>query len=1095
MDEEMDRQPRERREEEQNGLSPREQATMGQLRLMDPQLAGLYEHGIRLLREIRQSGNVYLLAHCGRELSRGVLQLLLDDEGLEASAQELQQEHRPRIAQALYLPDNDLRVNEWFRLHRLFCNSVHWRYPGLSGADADAVRDAFERLSSLLYGRVAPYFATERELDSLLEIELPTAEYARRLRDLQLRFGQRTYFFGRLTNPAWVEYLDDAGFFSNPPVRQVNPDQSWHARAWPEGNYLVKAAAGAPAAVSAVLEAVPPLNDNPAVWNIVAKAARCLPSDLAVSMVPRLTRALKTVPAQFFSESVADLVVVLAEEKRDQAFELADHLLYVADCHEVDEEAKEGLQFLESTDWVFPRFGHHSHDKQITRIVAALETLAPKQTLWLLLTKIQRVERLADDLDLGRSWHFMRLETEGQPDRDDVVAMLVEGAIEVANRLAAKGPVEAEWVMGTIDSQNGNFFSRICYLVLAQVGNHLQGRLDQVLQSEEARSPGFSAADLAALLRAQFRNASDGARSDYVEAVKAGSQQRRILTFFRGDIPEEFHDLATELGVPSVEPPYRERQLAEVGVYSEGSYWRGDESPVSAVQLSTWSPEEVVSFLRGWRSSERIESVFGLQRSLATYAKENAPAALSVLNCVVEEGVDPSAVEGILDGLGKAAEAGSDLDWGEALAGVREVMQLVTTLDLDRTESIGQWRSAAGRATRLIEEGCRKDSIPFELASEVWALFDKATTVPTIWQVKGRQDRSLEAVIEATLNDASGNVANAVMSGALWDYRSRTRRSDNLEEDWVQARHWVQQPLLPILDRWLEDEGPNAAVPRAVMGGYLPQLHLLAPEWVEAHAPNLFQGGLEDPVRRPTWTTYMSRALPHGTVFDALRPWYLRAAKEAAVWVAAVGDVVGARNPTQKLAFHLVIAYLLELVSVGDEDRLLETAYENLSSTDWGHAYWAVSRGSVPESSLQRLVDLWEWRILELEKDEGSDRTMEQAKALGWLLWTPEIPAVDLIRLGQATARLARGHIEMYSNWERMLVLAQIDPDGAFRIVKAVLRTQLLADFPYVAVEEVRPFLAHVLRAGNPETQDQARSLVNELGEFGFRELKDLLQA
>ena len=82
---------------------------------------------------------------------------------------------------------------------------------------------AFERFSSLLYGRIAPYFVTESELDSLLEVELPTSEHARQLRDLQLRFGQRIYFFGRLTHPAWVEPLAGKGFFSNPPVRPGKP--------------------------------------------------------------------------------------------------------------------------------------------------------------------------------------------------------------------------------------------------------------------------------------------------------------------------------------------------------------------------------------------------------------------------------------------------------------------------------------------------------------------------------------------------------------------------------------------------------------------------------------------------------------------------------------------------------------------------------------------------------------------------------------------------------------------------------------------------------------------------------------------------------
>ena len=649
---------------------------------------------------------------------------------------------------------------------------------------------------------------------------------------------------------------------------------------------------------------------------------------------------------------------------------------------------------------------------------------------------------------------------------------------------------------------DGKFFSRIRYLVLAQAGNHLPDRLDQILQSEEARNPGYPATELAALLRKQFGNASSGARQDYADAIKAKSDphwQRRILRFFRGDIPEELQDLARELGILGIEPSYEEQQLAEVGVSSTGVSSGWDESPVSAQQLSGWTATDVVTFLHEWQPSEDFGSAFELQGNLATYATENPPAALSVLNRAVEAGVDPSAIEGVLDGLGKAAKEETDLDWGEAVAGVGQVMRRVTTLDVNGGQSIEQWRRTAGRGARLIEEGCRKDSIPFELGSDVWALLDDAVRVPAIWKVGHFQRGSLQAVITAELNDASGNVANAVMSAALWDYRCRTHGSDGSEEKRAQARDGVQQQLLPILERWLEDEGSNAAVPRAVVGNYLPHLHLLAPEWIEAHAPDLFRGGLEDPVRRPTWTTYMSRARLYGTVFNALRPWYARATKRPAVWAAAAGDAVGTRKPTEKLAVHLIIAFLRQLVSVGDEDGLLERAYENLSPSDWGHAYWAVFRDftdttePVSESLVQRLIDLWEWRILELTKDEGSERTMEEAKVLGWLFLTPHIPAVDLIRLGQPTVRLARGNIELYSRWEHMLELAQYDPDGAFGIAKPVLRAQLQADYPYVAVEEVRPFFAHVLRAGNPDTQDWARSLINELGEHGFRELRGLL--
>ena len=143
---------------------------------------------------------------------------------------------------------------------------------------------------------------------------------------------------------------------------------------------------------------------------------------------------------------------MLAEAGQDEAFELAEYLLYVVDPCELNEEEKSRVRNRSATDWVFPRFGYHNQDELCTRIVAALETFDARRTLGFLLAKIQRTERLADDLDLGGLWRFMRLETERQPNPDDVVAMLIVNTAGLARRLAAKGSKDAEWVMEAIES-------------------------------------------------------------------------------------------------------------------------------------------------------------------------------------------------------------------------------------------------------------------------------------------------------------------------------------------------------------------------------------------------------------------------------------------------------------------------------------------------------------------------------------------------------------------------------------------------------------------------------------------------------------------
>ena len=525
--------------------------------------------------------------------------------------------------------------------------------------------------------------------------------------------------------------------------------------------------------------------------------------------------------------------------------------------------------------------------------------------------------------------------------------------------------------------------------------------------------------------------------------------------------PEELRELAERLGLLGVTPSHQDQKLAEVG-YGNGGPARvvQEVSPISSEELAQWSTDEVAALLAASDSGKGFEASSGLYGTLMNYAKENPGSAVTVLHQALAPSVNPRAVEGIVDGLGEAAKGRLSNRLGRLRWQVcGGILRQVRLLGLGGDTNARQWRRTAGRAARLIEEGCTSNSVAHELAAELWSLLGEAMSIPSIWEVPHGEDTSLQAVVSATLNDASGNFANAVISAALWDYRSllgdEQQASAQAKTD---ARAAVQERLVPVLDDWLRSDGPNAPVPRAVMGYYLPQVHLLTPEWVEAKAAELFGRGLEDPASWPTWTVYISRGHLYNDVFHATRPWYLKAAEGAMVWREAVGDSFSVREITQRLGVHLVVAVLRSLVSVGDNDVLLETAYEHLHPSDWHHAYWSIFRGwsdadvPPPTHFVQRLLRLWEWRVSQLELRPDSAETVEEAKGLGWLFHTPHLPDSDRVRLGLETARLAQGQLEMYSRWDHMLALAQSHPDATFLIAETVLLAELRAEYPHVPI-------------------------------------------
>ena len=1117
-------------DQDSSALSPREQQTVAGLRRLDPQLAGLYELGWKLVNEIEKPGYAHSVAYVARELSRGVIRCRLRDEGIETLVQNAAKEgcaadgerNRHTIAAALQLPEDDPRVTQWLQMPTRFAKWEKYRYGGPS---PDDVREAFEQFSQMLFGLVAPYYATEARLDSLLSVEAPTSEHARRLRDLQLRPAQRRHFFGHLKDPQWLKHLAHQGFFAKPPGREVHDDGSWSPRPWPEGDYLIRIASEAPAEVVNVLAQVPSTNDNPEVWNSVAKAASQLPADFAVRVVPALTSALESVPGlSRWSDSVVELIEYLAESGSSEAFALADHLLFIAGAATADVT---DTAFRNRTDWVFPRLGGQDWRGKVDRVVAALEGTNPERTLCLLLSKVSRVQDLVDTLPTGPEYPLPpRVKTSledslTQERRNhldaDTVTILGRSTVGVARRLATTSREAAAGAFALLKQKDGRFFAHLRCHVLRFAGHFLPSQLDQFLLSEEIRNPGYPATEVAALLRAQFRNASAPARRAYAAAVEVGPdrdelraglawshetvtdadvehqlrrRQQRILTFFRGDVPQELHDLVSQLGLEGVTPSRRDQQMAEQGVYSESGVREFELDTVHS--LTGRVVEEVAEILREDGSAGFI--------ALQEYAKEQPTDGVRILAKCADGDVALGNIDGVLFGLADAVKAGAELDWALVLHSQFRVIRQVGAQEAPGAARLAQWRRVWDYGARLIHRGCVEDAIPPEYAREVWDALEDSTRLPTVWLGSARdQTKNLDGVLSDALNDGAGTVASAVIAAGLWQYRSCLQgRETSSEEEKAAARALVQRRLVPVLDALLNVGGPNRAVPRAVIGQSLPWLFLLVPEWLDRHTDRLLDGGLEDPLAHPGWTAYIIRDALYGAVFEALRPWYLRAANNAAIWKSKLERVAQRpRNVTKRFARHLVTAFLRGWIRRGDDDELLEIAYANLSSSDWSYAYFRVSRafratdGPVPSAVIERLVELWEWRNSEMTHQRGTEATTEEAKGLSRFLSTPHIPAEAVVRFGPATARRAEGGVRL--DWGELLELARSNPEGAFEIADAVLGGTLRARYGYVPVDDVKPLLAFVLQTAEAEVQERVRGLIDRLGEHSYRDFKDLL--
>lgn len=479
----------------------------------------------------------------------------------------------------------------------------------------------------------------------------------------------------------------------------------------------------------------------------------------------------------------------------------------------------------------------------------------------------------------------------------------------------------------------------------------------------------------------------------------------------------------------------------------------------------------------------------GFEMSVQEFTTLEPAKALEVWEVAKE--LPAGFTQSLLDGLRDRLIKREAINWTGVLPFVRHAVGLAT----DSTKFPVSTRVALLRSVvALIDEGVQSDLIRLESEDEVWEILTEITKhLFTSEDDSSEELISLDALVTTGLNHPTSRVVRADLHAGLWSYRFRET------QDRDDARRAVQRHLVPLLDEVMKSDGLKRITSLFNVGQLLPQLQLVAPEWLRPRLDELLDNGAEDPLAHPAWCSYLLHSPFYDSTFELLRPRYVRSAQVLRPDAGGSMSDTDRLSWTRKLAEHLMSALLRGVAAVGDEDALVETAFTNLAVTDRQHAYWAVFRAwsdaknAPPNPFVERLIAFWEWRLNQLEVDGGTLDAGKEAQGLGWFLLTPYLPENEVIRLGVRTARLAKGDLEVQIDWDRLAKLAAQDSDSVYEIVELVLSFQVSTPQHFIPAKDVRPVLAEILKTGHASTRDRARRLVNRLGEAGYDEFKDLV--
>lgn len=1132
-------------------LGPREAATRNELYRWAPALADLYMSGMALARTRETGSTGYLLAHAGRELSRGILStlaggLIQTDQSDEVNEKE---QHRTSIAAALELGPHHGLVTEWFQLHNVFSTNCHYRP---SGIDTAAVKTAFLRFSDVIYGRLAPYFDTQDELDRLLQIPVPTTADVNLAAGHLVRSQQRRYFFEHLQSPAWLEPLAERGLFDAAPDRLVHKDDSWQMRPWPEGKYLVRIGAAKPKKVVELLLRVPKTLANPAVWMTMVDAALVLPPDEGGLVALHIAGALQYVPPVGLPHHAIGLVVHLANVgQRKPALRLADELLTIRSGGFLQNDqslnratSRELLRNLEDYDLeVFLR----TAVPELFRVDAAL-------FLHVMLRKLNKV--IKETTHQGQTPGETRfwcssLDQKHRP--TDIRQMLAASIVHHGGVIARESDEGAALVWKALRKYDGEIFQRIKLRILADAGHRLQEPLDKAVGSDLLLDPPYGAREAALLLRTRFVEASPNARRLFAYALARGpatddvaaslsvrargniargneesehptdddllnavqTWQARRLRWFHGTMPGELEELASHIGVIPEDPPRELQDLDEVGFHSGGFGWVGRKSPKSAEELGKLSTDDLLDFLTTWEPTEnRYEgaSYGGLHDALTAFAAQNPDTALRLVARIIDQNGRPGYATALLAGITKPATDVGVPSWPLILEIIEMGVRWCELVDVEALESSTGYDESASPAAQstwhlflralisILEPGCTGNLIEYRQSQRLWDIIAALVESRLIWRDvwTTSDDHPLQRWIIAGLNTAGGEVTQLLVQVALWEYREVVRERA-LDPDRLHELSEVENKVAPLLESIFRKSEESSNGARSIVGRLLPQVRLVAPSWFTAQGERIFDRGSATPIDDPVFGTYLAQGTFYSSSFPEFRETYVKASRAI---LRGTRDAASTSDDTasQGLVRHVMIGLIQGLISLTDQDLLARSTFTNALAKDIAHVYWEFFRGwsdtaeAIPEESIQRMTEFWEWRIQSLEASPDSSERQQEAEGFLWLLMISQIHAADAIRLGLRSLRLNtnQSHVRL-DVWERIGMLAEHDPDATLEFVDLLVNQELTLGYGVLPFDRVAPSLRTILERGSSAVKAGAIRLVHHLGEKGHFDFKQLL--
>lgn len=1118
------------------------------MRLVGPGPAAFYRDACRLIATTPLfETTTHLVSHLLRETEsalRDVLESVTERTKRltkkSGSGEEKYKAEILAILAGLGISETDPVAQAWLRLPgRENSYALHKRAHRSALASPRVVDEAFcefwDEMSAILDVVLekfeAHYLAIFSLLDGLLAKSIPGTTDANWLLNHapnnQVTFS---YFFGKLTSPAWLGALRAEGFFKHAPEPDRDDEKGTIGfPPWPASRYLARMAVHEPESVIKVLFEIPD-TDNIQVHADLCDAVLAMPAEIAARWAEKETKWVEQQKNLYFllPEKLGALVRHLVKgDQIEVALRLARSLLAVLPNPWVANDTSEDAIYLLPLE-PQARFGTWYYKRILEKNVPDLVSAARENALTLLCDLLESAIHVSrsGEMDKGiEDYSYLwrpAIEDHEQSHSYEIENLLVSAVRDAAEQIAGADQTYVPALVEKLERRSRLVFQRIALHLLRAFPDTARSLIVERLLNQKLLDAPWYQNEYRYLLKNHFGDLSPEERDKWLGLIEKGPlAQANSDEGGEAVAPERSEQEKTrwrrERLTPIVDvlpvdwknchPEWVEGLVAPTDFRPFSIRWTyGDSpSPKSTDELRAMSVGELVAFLKTWQPPEDSmrPSREGLRLELKAVVASDPERFAS--NTVQWQGFHPTYVHALLSGLHDAAKQKRAFPWSSVLNLCQWVIKQPPEVVKGKREGIDidlGWSSARKAIADLLSGGFESEAgpaaIPFRLRTPAWEALKPLTSDPDPTQEdEARYGGSNMDPLTLSINTTRGEAMHAAVRYALWVRRHLEKLPNSTERI---ARGFDEMPeVREVLDSHLDLVRDPALAIRAVYGRWFPWLVLLDHDWAVAHVSEIFPSDeLLHDWRDAAWETYIIFCAPYDSVFDVLLDEYSRTVEH----IGAPDRKAATRpaNPKEHLAEHLMVLYWRGKLSLDESDGLLAQFYTKADDTLRGHALSFVGRSlpdrtaTVPAEIIEKLKILWERRLVAAQAAIPLIAHAAELVAFGW--WFVSARFNDAWAIAQLTEVLKLvGKVELdHMVVERLSLLAVDMP----RQVVECLRLMIEGDKEGWGIlgwrEYARTILTTAIQSPNAEARQVSVDLVHRLGARGYFEFRDLLQ-